>query len=408
MTEEPMRPTDLALAFLAAAMTVAAAAAVTALAGSATGWSGAGWAAIHLILLGGVSLLVIGISQFFVTAFLATTPPDRRTVRVQIGCWVTGAAAVVAGVSAEIDVLTAAGAALLLVALGFYARSLAGLHSRSLQSAPWASRWYIACGIWLVCGIGAGLMLALHVKWAHGSALGAHLAFNLGGWLGGAIVGTLHTFAPSLTRTRLHFPRLQPVTFGFWSGGVGSLAVGYGFGSEGLAIAGWSLLAIGAALLAVNLVASALESEQPLSLPARLVVWSQVFLPLGLVFGLVTALDHPLAPLFGSDRTVLAILLLVGWVGLTVVGSMLHLLSVVVRVRDLARPVTAPNRTRDLFLASAALGGVAFLAIVEFAGAGPLLPVAKGLMLLVGLALVTLVARSVLLALRLGPLKGPG
>ena len=88
------------------------------------------------------------------------------------------------------------------------------------------------------------LRLSVHGR-AHGSLLGAHLAFNLGGWLGGAIVGTLHTFAPSLTRSMLHFPRLQPLTFGFWSSGIGLLALGYGFGNEGLAIAGWSLLVRG-------------------------------------------------------------------------------------------------------------------------------------------------------------------
>lgn len=408
MTEEPMRPTDLALAFLAVATTIAVTAAMTALIGSAAGWDGAGWAAIHLVLLGGVSLLIIGISQFFVTAFLATTPPSRRSVAGQIGCWVAGAIAVVIGISVDANPLTVAGVALLLVTLGLYGRSLSGLHSRSLQSAPWASRWYVACGLWLVGGVGVGLMLALDVSWSHGSLLGAHLAFNLGGWLGGAIVGTLHTFAPSLTQTRLRFPRLQPVTFGFWSAGVGALALGYGFGSGDLAVLGWASLAFGASLLAANLVASALAAKQPLSLPARLVVFSQIFLPLGLVFGLVTSLDHPLAPLFGGDRTVLAVLLLIGWVGLTVAGSMLHLLSVVVRVRDLARPVAAPNRLRDGLLAAAALTGVALLAISELAGVEQLTGVARIVLLLVAVTLAGLVLRSVVLAVRLGPRKRPG
>jgi hypothetical protein len=408
MNEQSMRPTDLALAFLVAAVVVAASAGATAVAGHAAGWSGAGWAALHLVLLGGVSLLVIGISQFFVTAFLATTPPSRRLVFSQISCWVAGSVAVVTGVSLEIDPLTVAGVALLLAALLLYARSLATLHSRSLQSAPWASRWYVACGIWLLGGIALGLMLALQMTWSHGSLLGAHLAFNLCGWLGGAIVGTLHTFAPSLTQTMLRFPRLQPVTFGFWSGGIGSMALGYAFGSGDLVIVGWSLLTLGAGLLAVNLLASALAAEQPLSLPARLVVWSQVFLPLGLGFGLVSSFDHPLAPLFGGDRTVLAVLLLVGWVGLTVIGSMLHLLSVVVRVRDLTRPVAAPNRFRDAFLAAVALAAVALLALAEVAEAGRLAELARGAMLLVAVTLTSLVVRSVVLALRMGPKKRPG
>lgn len=266
----------------------------------------------------------------------------------------------------------------------------------------------MACALWLVLGIAVGLMLALQVSWSHGSLLGAHLAFNLGGWLGGAIVGTLHTFGPSLTQTRLRFPRLQAYTFGFWSAGCGSLATGYGFGLGDLAILGWSLLTIGAALLAINLIASALQARQPLSLPARLVIWAQVFLPLGLGFGLATSLDHPLAPLFGNDRTVLAVLLLFGWVGLTVIGSMLHLLSVVVRVRDLARPATASRQTLDALLAGLACCGVALLAIAEWAAFDPLVGVAKVFLILLALTLAGLVVRAVLLALRLGSRKTPG
>lgn len=408
MNEGSMRPTDLALAFLAAAMLVVVVAAVTALAGIIVGWEQSAWAAIHLVLLGGVSLLVIGVSQFFVTAFLATSPPSRRMVIAQITCWVLGAVSVVAGVTADFDWLATIGAVLLLTTLVLYARSLSGLHSRSLQNAPWASRWYAASALWLVLGIAAGLMLTVHFAWSHGSLLGAHLAFNLGGWLGGAIVGTLHTFAPSLTQTRLRFPRLQPATFAFWSAGCGVTAVGYAFSLGDVVLLGWALLATAAGLLAANLIASGSEAKIPLTLPARLVIWAQAFLPLGLAFGLVAAFDHPLAPLVGDDRVALAVLLLVGWVGLTVIGSMLHMLSVVVRVRDLGRPVAASNKFRDRFLATAAVGAVALLAVAEAATSERLVGPASILVLLVAVVLVGLVIRSVVAALLLGPPKRHG
>lgn len=403
MTEAPMRPTDLSLAFLAAAAGTGMVAVTVAIAGSAAGWDEAGWAAIHLALLGGVSLLVIGISQFFVTAFLATTPPDRRTVAAQISCWIPGSLAVVAGVSTGVDPLTILGVGLLLAALLLYGRSLSGLHSRSLQRAPWASRWYVACAVWLVCGIGIGLLLALNVGWSHGSLLGAHLAFNLGGWLGGAIVGTLHTFGPSLTQTQLRFPRLQPVTFGIWSVGCGVLALAYAFGAGDLVVAGWTLLTAGAGCLAANLIASAAAAGRPLSLPGRLVIWSQVFLPLGLGVGLVASAGHPLDPLFGSDRTVLAVLLLAGWIGLTVIGSMLHLLSVVVRVRDLGRPMAPANVKADRLIAAVAVAAVGLLALARLTGADGLASVATGVVLLVAVVLFGLVIRSVAQAVRLGP-----
>lgn len=403
MNEGSMRPTDLALAYLAAAVVVASVAAATALIGIIVDWGSSTWAAIHLVLLGGVSLLILGVSQFFVTAFLATSPPSRRMVAAQITCWTAGAACVVTGVSTDADWLATIGVVLLLTTLLLYARSLAGLHSRSLQRAPWASRWYAASALWLVLGIAVGLMLTVHFAWSHGSLLGAHLAFNLGGWLGGAIVGTLHTFAPSLTQTRLRFPRLQPATFAFWSAGCGVTAIGYAFSLGALVLLGWSLLVVGAGLLATNLIASGSESKVPLTLPARLVIWSQAFLPLGLLFGLVSAADHSLAPLFGDDRVTLAVLLLAGWVGLTVIGSMLHLLSVVVRVRDLGRPATTPNQLQDRLLASAAVGAIGLLAVAEAVTGDRLVGLASFLVLLVAVILVGLVIRSVVEALLLGP-----
>lgn len=331
------RPTDLLVAFLSIGAVFFVAAAGFALAGAFTAFSQAGWVALHLALLGGVSQLVIGVSQFFVTAFLATSPPSHRMIATQIGCWSFGTVAVVTGEAAGWNPLVVAGTLLLLVTLVIYGFTLKALHARSLQSAPWASRWYGAGAIWLVPGILAGVMLATGVHWTHGSLLGAHLAFNLGGWLGGAIVGTLHTFFPSLTRTMLRFPRLQTWTFLLWSAGVGVLATGYAAGQGGLVETGWALLLLASGTLSVNLVASAVAAPDRLSLPGRMVACAQVFLPAGMAFALISSLGHPLSPLTGDDRTVLAILLVAGWIGLTVAGSMLHLLRIVIHVKSLDR-----------------------------------------------------------------------
>lgn len=78
---------------------------------------------------------------------------------------------------------------------------------------------------------------------------------NLGGWLGTAIVGTLHTFFPSLTGTRLRYPRLQGSTFVLWVAGVDALAVGAAFHTDALLGVGWLRLTLAAWLLSINLVA---------------------------------------------------------------------------------------------------------------------------------------------------------
>jgi hypothetical protein len=64
----------------------------------------------------------------------------------------------------------------------------------------------------------------------------------------------------------------------------------------------------------------------------------------------------------------MAVLLLAGWLGLTVLGSLLHLLTVLRRVRDLGRPLPAPRPAADRMVTALAAGGVGIFA------AGRLLP----------------------------------
>jgi hypothetical protein len=50
------------------------------------------------VFVGGVSQLVLGAAQFFAGAFLATDPPRRELVRVQLVTWNVGALLVAIGV----------------------------------------------------------------------------------------------------------------------------------------------------------------------------------------------------------------------------------------------------------------------------------------------------------------------
>jgi nitrite reductase (NO-forming) len=310
--------------------------------------------------------LILGASQFFAGAFLATDPPSRRSVRGQLIGWNVGTALLALAVPIGSDTLADLAVALLVVALALYGAGLLGLRRASLSSAPWATRWYGFGGACLGLGVIAGAMLARPVLWPHGDLLAAHMALNLAGWFGAAIVGTLHTFYPSLTRTELRFPRLQAPTFAGWVGGVALLVGGYGWRLDALAVGGWVLLSAAALLLCANIAASALVSRRPLSLPARLVGIAQIFLPVGLIVAATAAAaDGPSLALAGSTRAAVGTLLVAGWVGLTVLGSLLHLLAVVVRVRDLTRALPAPRPRRDLAIVIAATAGVAGLVIAQ-------------------------------------------
>ena len=386
------------VACFSAALAMLAAAAVATIAYLVIGDPRLHWLALHLALLGGVSQLILGASQFFVCAFLATTPPARRTVALQLAAWNGGTLAVAVGVPFGVRPLVDAGAVLIACGLLLLAAALRAMQRRSLQRFRWAVRWYQACAASLALGVLVGALLARGTPWPHGSLLGAHLALNVGGWLGCAIVGTLHTFFPSLTGTRLRFVRLQGPSFTLWLVGVGALAVGAALTSDAAAVTGWLALTSSAVLLSVNVAASLRARAIALSLAAQLVALAQAFLPLGLALALAaTIADGAGGPFAAGVRAPLAILLLAGWVGLTVAGSLMHLLAVLARVRNLAAAMPAPSPARDRTLATLAAAAIATWTLAAGLSLAALDGVALALRVGVTLALATQIA---VLALR--------
>jgi nitrite reductase (NO-forming) len=362
-----LRPSDLAAAFFAAGVLWIVAGAVT----GALHAAGAGpsrWLAIHLAFVGGVSQLVVGASQFFVGAFLATGPPRGRIVVAQAAAWNAGTLLVAVGVERGSAPLTDAGAALLLAGLALLYAGMRDMRRRSLQHARFAVTWYLLAASSLAAGVVLGALIARGAAWAHGDLLAAHLVLNVGGWFGTAIVGTLHTFWPSLTRTRLRFPCLEPWTMRAWGAGIALLALGTAVDLEPLAALGWLALAVAGGLLAANVIGCLRRAGAPLALPARLVGAGQVALVLGLVVALVlSTLEGPAAALTGEDRVAPAVLLLAGWLAATVAGSLLHLVSVLVHARTFSGTPDA-RPLRDRLVAGAVLAAAVLLAAAEAAG----------------------------------------
>lgn len=365
-----LRPTDVIGAYFICGIGYLLAAAAIGAAQSISPWPWGHWLALHLAFVGGVSQLVLGATQFFAGAFLATDPPPRALIRAQILCWNVGAILLAIAVPQRADTLIWLALGLLVGALGAWAATIAVMRRASLRRSPWATRWYVSGACYLGLGMVAGSLLARGVPWGHGDLLGAHMSLNLAGWFGASIVGTLHTFFPSLTQTQLRFPRLQAVAFIAWTGGVAALAAGYGWALEPLALAGWLGLCAGAIALLANVSASLSEAARPLSLPARIVGAAQPFLLAGLLVALMSAIgDGPLNALTGSSRTTVGTLLVSGWIGLTVLGSLTHLLAVVVRVRggfEARMPAARPRL--DGFIAALAVVGIAGLALSQSLG----------------------------------------
>jgi hypothetical protein len=243
------------------------------------------------------------------------------------------------------------------------------MQRRSLQRARWAVRWYYGSAASLGAGVLVGVLLARDTTWTHGSLLGAHVALNVAGWMGTAIVGTLQTFFPSLTGTQLRHPRLQGPTFGLWLLGVVDLALGAALLLDPVVAAGWLELTLAAALLAWNMLASLRARTVTLGLPARLVAVAPLFLLAGSALGLAATLrDGAAGPLAPDVRPALAVLLLGGWIALTVAGSLLHLLAVLGRVRHLTLAMPRPRPRRDGALCALAVAAVAAWALAQAPG----------------------------------------
>ena len=362
-------PSELLRAFFAAGFCFMLAAAVAAIAHVVSGHDWLHWLALHLLVLGGISQLVLGAGQFFVCAFLATSPPPRRLIWAQLAAWNAGTLLVAVGVPTATSGLVDAGGALIAAGLVLFALGLRDMEQRSLQRAPWALRWYQASAACLGAGALLGVLMADGTTWPHGSLLAAHLTLNLGGWLGTAIIGTLHTFFPSLTQTQLRYPRLQHPTYLLWLLGIALVAAGAAFSRDAVLATGWLALLAAATLLARNLLASLRSAVRPLALPARLLALAQAFLPAGLLVALIAALETgATAPFTGPTGPAVAVLLLAGWVGLTVAASLLHLLAILARIKNFTLPMPQPRPLRDRTLTATAGASVAALALSHAPG----------------------------------------
>jgi len=400
------RPSSLLTAFFAAGLISLLAGGVAAIVHAVDGGYWSHWVSLHLLFLGGVSQLVLGAGQFFVCAFLATVPPGRRMVGAQLAAWNAGTVLVAAGVPGSRAGLVDAGGVLIVAGLVLFVAALVRMERRSLQQARWAVRWYEASAGALAVGVVVGVLMARGTVWTHGSLLGAHLALNLGGWFGAAIIGTMHTLFPSLTRTRLANPRLQGATFGLWTSGIAAIALGAAFDARALLAGGWIGLLGAGLLLGANVVASLRAAPRPLSLAVRLLAAGHAFLPVGLLLALVaTVADGSDGPFTGAARPAVATLLVAGWIGLTVGGSLLHLLAVLGRIRDLRRPLPAPRPPRDRALTAALVLGVAGAALSRLDGLAALSVPAIAVLLAAG---AVMVVRVIVLAVRAAPSASRG
>lgn len=363
------------------------------------------WLAIHAVFVGGVSQFVLGAAQFFAGAFLATGPPRRGLVRAQFVLWNLGTLVLLASSQFSNDLLSSAAALLLAAGLAVFFYSLVELQRESLQQFPWATRWYRAAVGFLIIGLAVGAVLVSgSASDRAGELLQAHMTLNLIGWFGTAIVGTLHTFFPSLTGTALPWANLQKATFFSWVLGAALLASGFAFTLGPMIVSGLVLLVIAGLLMTANIAGSYSATSGARPLTAKLVAAGQVCLVPGLVVVAIGLLvdDYTLT---GEYRSGAAVLLIQGWIGLTVAGSLIHLLRVLGRVRNLAAPERDISPPFPAVLAPAIIAATLAAAILYLIGYGEIARAVSVVAAAIYLLLAVTVVRLAYVVARVASLK---
>ncbi|WP_396452378.1 cupredoxin domain-containing protein, partial [Actinomadura sp.] len=164
------------------------------------------WLLIHLFLLGAVTNAIVTWTEHFASALLRVpAPPDWWPV-TRLAVLNAGIAAVLCGVSEGYAGLAVGGAAGVVGVVAAHVAVL-GLRGRGALGGRFAHvvAWYLWAGAALITGGTLGGLMAsgrVPAGW-HERLHAAHAQVNLLGWVGLAVLGTLFTLWPTVLRTRM-------------------------------------------------------------------------------------------------------------------------------------------------------------------------------------------------------------
>ncbi len=201
----------------------------------AVGWGvfvlvtgGSWWGPIHAFLVGTVLLAISGAAQMFTITWASAPAPSRALATFQRWAVAGGAALVLVGVGARIDLLTWIGAVAVVAGLVALTASIVGAVRRSLlRRFDLSARFYVAAFASGVVGVTLGAILG---SASAGSRIVGirlvHSHLNLLGLVGLTIIGTLPTFLPTTAHHRAVSGREAIVAW--WLGLAGVLAIASG------------------------------------------------------------------------------------------------------------------------------------------------------------------------------------
>ncbi|MFA1538285.1 multicopper oxidase domain-containing protein [Actinomadura monticuli] len=280
------------------------------------------WLLIHLFLLGAVTNAIVTWTEHFASALLRVpAPPDWWPV-TRLAALNAGIAAVLCGVSEGFPWIAVGGAAVVVGVVAAHVAVLA-LRGRSALGGRFAHvvAWYLWAGAALIVGGTLGGLMAserLPARW-HEPMHAAHAQVNLLGWVGLAVLGTLFTLWPTVLRTRMVDGAGRIARWSLRCAVPGlALAVGGLLAELRWVVVGGLLVYAGAAALALVPFARTLGRRRPHTAASWMLAAGTAW------FAVTLIADASRQSLSG-----LLPLVLVGFVGQTLLGALTFLLPVV-------------------------------------------------------------------------------
>lgn len=165
------------------------------------------WLLVHLLLLGVVTNAILVWSQHFADALLRrrVEPGSRRWQAARLALLNAGIIAVVTGMIRTQWLVTLAGAVVVGLVVAAHGTAI-WLQSRAALAPRFAvCVWFYVAAAWLLpFGAGLGATLAYGVPGnLQNRVILAHAGFNLLGFVGLTVVGTLVTLWPTMLRTKM-------------------------------------------------------------------------------------------------------------------------------------------------------------------------------------------------------------
>lgn len=243
------------LYLLVDALAVAAMALVTA--GLLPSIAGLTWLRVHLLTIGVVTQVVLGMLPGIAAARLGANAPDHRLTQITWLLVNTSFVLLLVSMPAGMTKLAAVGATGILAATALMLGAV--IRGRTRPAGRRVSlRLYVAGPIFFLVGIVMALSMLLGWSSPGGyfGVIEAHVHANVWGFLGLVVAGVLFDRIPARTGQPLRYPRLVPVTSWLLIIGAAGLVAGPWLAINPMLLVGIVLYMTGTGMLIVNLAAT--------------------------------------------------------------------------------------------------------------------------------------------------------